>query len=158
MRRPLLGILVFAALLLQVTLFGKIEIFGARPDGVLIVLVYIALAFGAIVGSIVGFLVGLAQFAIMATALASLPLAGTVVGFAVGRYGTKIMYESYLVQLVIIFASVVIFDSINMLWSAPAGFGWSLARWTLPAAAYTALVGVGLVVVLERVFGMRLVL
>jgi len=157
MRRSLLGIIVFVVLLLQVTLFSKIEILGVRPDGVLIVLVYIALAFGAIAGAIVGFLVGLAQFAIMATAVASLPLAGTLVGFTVGRYGTKIMYESYLVQLAIIFASVVVFDSINFLWSAPGGFSWSLARWTLPSAAYTALAGVAVVVVLERVFGMRLV-
>ena len=157
MRRSLVGIVVFAALVLQVTLFAKIEIFGVRPDGVLIVLVYVALAFGAIVGSVVGFLVGLAQFAIMSTSLASLPLAGTVVGFAVGRYGTKIMFESYLVQLVIIFASVVVFDAINLLWSAPGNFTWSLLRWSLPAAAYTALVGVALVIVLERAFGMRLV-
>jgi rod shape-determining protein MreD len=157
MRRPLLWILVPVVLVLQVTVMSRIEVLGVRPDGVLILLVYLALSFGAVVGSVMGFALGLAQFAIMSTAMASLPLAGTVVGFVVGRYGTKIMYESYLVQMLIIFASVLVFDAINLVWSAPAGFAGNLLRWSLPAAVYTALVGVGLVVFLERLLGVRLV-
>lgn len=129
MRRTFLWIFVVTALVLQVTLFTKIEISGARPDAVIVVLVYLAFSFGAIVGSIVGFLIGLAEFAIMSTTMASLPLAGTVVGFLVGRYGTKIMYENYLVQLAIIFASVLVFDSINLVWSAPSDLATDLVRW-----------------------------
>jgi len=158
MQRSFLWIFVFVALVLDVTIFTKLEILGARPDLVIVVLVYLAFSFGAVVGSVVGFLVGLAEFAIMSTTMASLPLAGTVVGFLVGRYGTKIMYESYFVQLAIIFASVVVFDSINLVWSAPSDFVTGLVRWSLPGAAYTALVGVGLVVLFERVLGLRLVL
>jgi len=158
MQRSFLWIFVFVALLLQVTLFAKIEILGARPDAVLVVLVYLAFSFGAVVGSIVGFVIGLAEFAIMSPTTASLPLAGTVVGFLVGRYGTKIMYENYLVQLGIIFASVLVFDVINLVWSAPSRLAADLVRWSIPGALYTALVGVGLVVFFERVLGRRLVL
>jgi rod shape-determining protein MreD len=158
MQRSFLWIFIFAALVLEVTLFAKLEILGVRPDAVIVVLVYLAFSFGAVVGSVVGFLVGLAEFAIMSTTMASLPLAGTVVGFLVGRYGTKIMYENYLVQLAIIFASVIIFDSINLVWSAPSDFVTDLVRWSIPGAAYTALVGVGLMVFFERVLGLRLVL
>ncbi|HVP58844.1 MAG TPA: rod shape-determining protein MreD [bacterium] len=158
MRRTFLWIFVVTALVLQVTLFTKIEISGARPDAVIVVLVYLAFSFGAIVGSIVGFLIGLAEFAIMSTTMASLPLAGTVVGFLVGRYGTKIMYENYLVQLAIIFASVLVFDSINLVWSAPSDLATDLVRWSIPGAAYTAVVGVGLVAFFERILGLRLVL
>jgi rod shape-determining protein MreD len=158
MRRTFLWLFLFVALVLDVTVLSKAEILGARADAVLIALVYISLTFGAVVGSITGFMVGLAQFAIISTTVASLPLAGTVVGFLVGRYGTKIMYESYLVQVLIIFVSVVVFDTINLLWSVPAEFLTDLLRWSLPGALYTALAGVGLVIVFERIFGLRLVL
>lgn len=157
MRRSFLGAVVFAALVLQVAVAGRIEIFGVRPDAVIIVVVYMSLAYGAAVGAILGFALGLAEFAIMATGAASLPLAGTVVGFLAGRYGTKIMYESYLVQLLILFSGVVIFDVINNVWLAPDQLAWNLARWSLPAAAYTAVVGVALVVLVERALGLRLV-
>jgi rod shape-determining protein MreD len=157
MRRTPLWVFVVTVLVLQVTLFARIEILGARPDAVLLVLVYLAFSFGAIAGSIVGFLVGLAEFAIVSTTMASLPLAGTVVGFLVGRYGTKITYENYFVQLAIIFTSVVVFDSINLVWSAPSDLGSDLVRWSIPGAAYTAVVGVGLVAFFERVLGLRLV-
>jgi len=158
MQRKFLWVFVATALALQVTLFARIEILGARPDAVLVVLVYLAFSFGAIAGSIVGFLVGLAEFAIMSTTMASLPLAGTVVGFLVGRYGTKIMYENYLVQFAIIFFSVIVFDSINLVWSVPSDLAADLVRWSIPGAVYTAVVGVGLVAFFERVLGLRLVL
>lgn len=158
MQRKFLWVFVATALALQVTLFARIEILGARPDAVLVVLVYLAFSFGAIAGSIVGFLVGLAEFAIMSTTMASLPLAGTVVGFLVGRYGTKIMYENYLVQFAIIFVSVIVFDSINLVWSVPSDLATDLVRWSIPGAVYTAVVGVGLVAFFERVLGLRLVL
>ena len=148
---------MFAALVLQVAVLGKLAILGVRPDAVMIVLVYMSLAFGAVVGAVLGFSFGLALFAIAATGVASLPLAGTVVGFLVGKYGTKIMHESHLVQFIIMVASVVVFDSINLLWLVPSEFAWNLVRWSLPAAVYTAALGVALVVLLERVFGMRLV-
>jgi rod shape-determining protein MreD len=157
MQRKFLWVFVVTALALQVTLFARIEILGARPDAVLVVLVYLAFSFGAIAGSIVGFLIGLAEFAIMSTTMASLPLAGTVVGFLVGRYGTKIMYENYLVQFAIIFVSVIVFDSINLVWSVPSDLATNLVRWSIPGAVYTAVVGVGLVAFFERVLGLRLV-
>lgn len=157
MRRSVLGIVVLTALVLQTAVLGKIEILGVRPDAVTIVVVYMALAYGAVVGALLGFGVGLAEFAIVATGVASLPLAGTVVGFLVGRYATKIMYESYLVQFLILAASGVIFDTINLLWLAPEELIWNLLRWSLPAAAYTAVVGVAIVVLLERATGLRLV-
>lgn len=156
MRRTLLWVLVFVALVLQMTVVARIEVLGVRPDAVLVVLVYLALAFGAVVGCVAGFAVGLAQLAIVSGAVASLPLAGTVVGFAVGKYGTKVMYESLPVQLLIIFVSVLVFDVINMLYVAPGDFAGNFLRWSLPGAAYTALLGAGLVFLLERLFSARL--
>ena len=157
MRKFSLWFAVLVILILQVTLFRRIEIWGVRPDAVMVVLVYMALAFGPVVGAIFGFFICLAEFSILASALASLPLAGTLIGYLVGRYGTKIMYESYLVQMVIIFASVIVFDVINFIWLSPADFWVGFMRYTIPGALYTALAGVIVVALVERVGGMRII-
>lgn len=157
MRRFSLWFLVFVLLFLQVTLFRKIGVWGVRPDSIIVVIVYVALAFGPVPGSVFGFFVCLAEYSILSSALASLPLAGTLIGYLVGRYGTKIMYESYLVQLVIIFASVVVFDIINYIWLGSTEFLPALFRYTIPGALYTALAGVVVVALVERIGGLRII-
>jgi rod shape-determining protein MreD len=157
MRRFSLWFIVLVLLILQVTLFRKIEMWGVRPDSLIVVLVYVALAFGPIVGSVFGFFICLAEYSVLSSALASLPLAGTVIGYLVGRYGTKIMYESYLVQLVIIFVSVIVFDIINYIWLGSAEFWPALFRYSIPGALYTALAGVIVVAIVERIGGLRII-
>jgi rod shape-determining protein MreD len=157
MRKFSLWFLVLLVLIMQVTLFRKIEIWGVRPDAVIVVLVYVALAFGPVVGAVFGFFICLAEFSVLSSALASLPLAGTIIGYLVGRYGTKIMYESYLVQMVIIFASVIVFDIINFVWLGSAEFWVGFFRYTIPAALYTAVAGVIAVALVERVGGLRII-
>lgn len=157
MRKFSLWLLVLALLILQITLFRKIEVWGVRPDAVIVLLVYIALAFGPVVGAIFGFFICLAEYSVLASTIASLPLAGTLIGYLVGRYGTKIMYESYLVQLVIIFVSVLLFDIINFIWLGSAEFYMGFFRYSIPGAAYTALAGVIVVAVLERIGGVNII-
>ena len=157
MKKFSLWFLVFVLLILQITLFRKLEVWGVRPDAVIVLLVYMALAFGPVVGAIFGFFICLAEYSVLSSTIASLPLAGTLVGYLVGRYGTKIMYESYFVQLVIIFASVLVFDIINFIWLGSAEFWMGFFRYTIPGAAYTALAGVIVVAVLERIGGMRII-
>jgi rod shape-determining protein MreD len=143
-------------IVLKLTLFNRIEIWGIRPDSTVIVLVYVALGLGPVAGALFGFLVGLAEFSILSTSMSSMPLAGTVVGFLVGRYCTKIMHESYPVQIVIIFLAVVVMDTINFTWYDPAGLPVMLARYTLLGGLYTAIVGVIMVFIVERIAGLRL--
>jgi rod shape-determining protein MreD len=157
MRKSSLWLLVFLALVLQVTLFQKIELWGIRPDSSVIIIVYVSLGLGPIVGCLLGFLIGLAQFSILSAPLPSLPLAGTVIGFIVGRYGTKIMYENYLVQGLIIFVSVLVFDAINFGWVNPSELAGILLRMSIPGALYSGLVGMTLAVFIERIAGLRLV-
>ena len=74
-----------------------------------------------------------------------------------GRYGTKIMYESYLVQLVIIVVSVIVFDLISYVWLGSADLWVGFFRYTLPGALYTGLAGVIVVALVERIGGMRII-
>jgi rod shape-determining protein MreD len=157
MRKSSLWLLVLIVLVLQVTLLSRIEIMGVRPDATIIVLVYVALGLGSVVGSLLGFLVGLAKLGILSASVASMPLAGTLVGFLVGRYARRIVYQSYLVQMLIIFLSVLVFDTVNFMWNSPEAFGVSMLRFSLGSAVYTSVVGVATVFVLERILGLRLV-
>ena len=157
MRKFSLLLLILITLLLQVSLFGRIEVLGVRPDSALIILVYIALALGPIAGSFFGFLIGLGQVAILSTSMASAPLAATIVGFLVGKYGTKVMYESYLVQFLIMVIGVIIFDAINFAFYNPAELPVTILRFSIAAGLYTAALGIVLVIVIERIVGLRLV-
>jgi rod shape-determining protein MreD len=157
MRKVSLWLLVLIALLLQVTLFARIEVAGVGPDPVLIVLILVALALGPVVGALFGFLIGLSQVAILSTSMISAPLAATLVGYLTGKYGTKIMYESYLVQFLILILGVLAYDIINFSVSSPGQLGLVLVRFSLGSAVYTAALGVVLVVFIERVLGLRLV-
>ncbi len=156
MRKFPLWLLVFICLAFQVTLFSKIEIGGIRPDSVLIILVYVSLCYGPVTGALLGFFIGLAQYSILSSCVASLPLAGTVVGYLVGQYGRKVLYESYAVQVLIVFIAVVVFDVINFIWFSPAELLSSLIRISVPTALYTALVGVVAVFIVENVLGLKL--
>jgi rod shape-determining protein MreD len=157
MRKVSLGLLIVITLILEVGLFSRIEVWGVRPDATLIILVYLALSLGQVSGALFGFLVGLAQLAILSTSFVSAPLAGTLVGFLVGKYATKVMHESYPVQFIIILLSVIIFDFINFAWSIPGQLPVAVLRFSIAGGVYTAAVGVGLVIFIERILGLRLV-
>ncbi len=157
MRKFSFWVLVFVLLVFQVTLFRKIEVWGVRPDAVIVLIVYVALAHGSLAGAVFGFFVCLAEYSIHSSGLASLPLAGVLVGYVVGKYGSKIMYESYLVQAVIVFASVVLFDTVNFVWLGSAGYWSGFFGHTIAAGVYTAFAGVLVVAVMERMGGLRIV-
>jgi rod shape-determining protein MreD len=157
MRRKSLWLLILLVLVLDLTVFRKIGILEIRPAATVIVIVYVALGLGGVAGSLFGFAVGLAQLAILTGSMVSLPLAGTVVGFLVGKYATKIMHESYLVQMVIIFVAVLIYDTINLAIGIPADFLSNLLRFSIGTAAYTAIAGAVIALAVERVAGLRLV-
>jgi rod shape-determining protein MreD len=157
MRRTSLWLLALLVLVLHLTLFRRIGVWGIRPASAVIVTVYVALGLGPVGGSLFGFLVGLAQLSILSGSAVSLPLAGTLIGFLVGKYGTKIMHESYLVQMVILFLSVLIYDAVNLTIGVPGGFLSGFLRFSVGTALYTALAGILIAAVIERIAGFRLV-
>jgi len=156
MRKSSLWVLALLMIILKLTLFTRAEVWGIRPDVTVIVLVYVALGLGPVAGALLGFLLGLAEFSILSASMASMPLAGTVTGFLIGRYGTKVMHESYPVQLLIVFLAVLVMDVINFAWYDPAAMPIILVRYTLLGGLYTAVVGVIMVFIVERIAGLRL--
>jgi rod shape-determining protein MreD len=81
------AVLIFVAVILQVTIFSDISILGGYPDLVLLTLVAVALLRGSIYGACVGFAAGfLVDTATLAT-LGVTSLLLTIAGYWIGRYG-----------------------------------------------------------------------
>jgi rod shape-determining protein MreD len=79
--------LLFAAAILQASLFASFDIFGAAPDLLLVTLVGVALLRGSIVGSAAGFFGGLVLDTANLETLGFTSLMLTVAGYWIGRYG-----------------------------------------------------------------------
>jgi rod shape-determining protein MreD len=81
------GLLVFVAAILQVTLFSSIDILGGAPDVLLLTLVAIALLRGSIFGACAGFFAGLLVDTANLDTLGVTSLLLTIAGYWIGRYG-----------------------------------------------------------------------
>ena len=81
------AVLLFFAVVAQVTIVGSIGIFGGSPDLVLVTLVAVSLLNGALFGAMSGFWAGLLLDVAMLETLGLTSLLLTLVGFWIGRYG-----------------------------------------------------------------------
>jgi rod shape-determining protein MreD len=81
------GVLVFVAAILQVTLFSDAQILGGTPDLVLLTLMAIALLRGSIYGASAGFAAGLIVDTANLGTLGVTSLLLTIAGYWIGRYG-----------------------------------------------------------------------
>ena len=81
------GVLLFLAAVVQSSIVGSVEIFGGRPDVLLIVLVSIALLRGPVFGAAAGFFAGLVLDTANLARLGETSLLLTVAGYWIGRYG-----------------------------------------------------------------------
>jgi rod shape-determining protein MreD len=78
---------LFAAVIVQVTLLSQIDVFHGAPDLVLVTLVAIALLRGTIYGAIAGFAAGLVVDTATLQTLGVTSLLLTIAGYWIGRYG-----------------------------------------------------------------------
>src|SRR6266566_107822 len=90
--RPLLepakvGVLIFVAAILQVSIFSTFQVLGGTPDVVLLTLMGIALLRGSIYGASAGFAAGLLVDTANLGTLGVTSLLLTIAGYWIGRYG-----------------------------------------------------------------------
>jgi rod shape-determining protein MreD len=81
------GVLIFIAAILQVTIFSSVEILGGTPDVVLLTLMAIAFLRGSIYGAAAGFVAGLLVDTANLATLGVTSLLLTIAGYWIGRYG-----------------------------------------------------------------------
>jgi rod shape-determining protein MreD len=138
--------LTLAAFIIQGTLAENLAIQGIRPDFILIVLIYLALAYGSLTGVILGFVVGLLQdFYGPATSLGLNALCKSLTGFCVGL-GKEGLYKENLVILTLVLLVAHTFHD-ALYWLVNVRFQTDLflqGMWRsgLPTIAYTTVIGV----------------
>jgi rod shape-determining protein MreD len=107
------------ALLLQTTLAGMSMAGGTRVNLVLVAVVYVALAFGAVTGLLAGTAGGLAQDALAGGIVGVGGLSKTVVGFMVGVLGAQFIVSQPLPRFVMFvgatFAHEMLFQALYAL-------------------------------------------
>jgi rod shape-determining protein MreD len=79
--------LLFAASIVQVTIFSSVDVLGGTPDVALVALVAVALLRGPILGAAAGFWAGLVIDTANLETLGVTSLLLTLVGYWIGRYG-----------------------------------------------------------------------
>ena len=89
-----LGAIVLAAVLLQVTFFSYISIFGVSPDFVVVVIAAIGLLGGALIGAVTGFAAGLLLDVALLEILGVSSLVLLSVGYLAGRYRESFEIDS----------------------------------------------------------------
>jgi len=150
------GVLVFVAAILQVSIFSTFQILGGAPDVVLLTLMGIALLRGSIYGASAGFAAGLLVDTANLGTLGVTSLLLTIAGYWIGRYGettgrdrahapyVSVAVATILVQFGALFlhymlgdpvsARVVLLDALpakvalNLLLTLPV---YALTRWVL---------------------------
>jgi rod shape-determining protein MreD len=85
-----IGVLVFVAAVLQVSVFSGVSLLGGTPDVMLVTLVAVALLRGATTGAVAGFFGGLVVDVALLDTLGVTSLLLTVAGYWAGRYGEAV--------------------------------------------------------------------
>jgi rod shape-determining protein MreD len=146
-------LLIALALLIQTSWAHSVRILGIGPDIVIIVLVYLGISGGQIEGTLYGFASGFLLDVYSPDTMGINALANSVVGFSVGQFRTGVSAEDFRVQALILFLAVLLHDLIyflfaNVLSNPDAIFGL-IVRFGIGTAFYTAVVGVGISLVLS---------
>jgi rod shape-determining protein MreD len=151
-RRFALFVVVCAigALLLE----GPLEIRGASPDFVLILVVYGAIRTGALGGTVLGFVGGLFRDTLVLMHFGLHALGLTVVGYGVGKMRESLYLDAPAIDTLILAGSKMLLDVLVL--GVAAGGAWKAFEmrffWESPASAlYTTLAGA----ILARLIGGR---
>lgn len=144
MRAGVLALLAALAVIADAALAPEIEILGARPDFLVLIVVYAGLLVGTRPATILGFLVGLVADAELPEYLGLHALALSAVGYVTGGIWEHLVRGNVLVQCTLIFGASLLHDviyyvvyyrnHIDML-------GPFLWRYGIPGALYTAVFG-----------------
>jgi len=144
--------LVFAAVVLDAAVAPEIAILGARPDFLVLVIVYAGLALGATPAVIGGFAAGLVADSELPDYLGLHALSLSLTGYMTASLWDHLVKSNVLVQCAILFGASLLHDTIYYVGyyrNHIDMFGPFFVRYALLGAAYTAALG-ALVYVVAR--------
>ncbi|WP_231702781.1 rod shape-determining protein MreD [Desulfocucumis palustris] len=133
----------FVALLLQSSTFNSFQIWGIKPDLVLLIIVFNAFLRGHREGAFAGFCVGLLQDIITGSYIGLNALTYMAVGYLVGMTQSKLYKDSSLIMMFLMLAASLVEQFLKYLLMSYTGVLISplvaLIRVMIPTAIYTAL-------------------
>ena len=100
-------ILLSVSVLLQTTVLDRIAIRGAKPDLTLIILTFISLRRGSMMGQLEGFAVGMAEDFVSLTPLGFHALIRSTLGFVFGLMVGNVFVDSLLMPVVFVVAATL---------------------------------------------------
>ena len=132
------------AFILQTTWIHLFEILGLKPDLIVLALVYVALAAGAIKATIFGFCIGFTQDIHAPDDLGLNALIDSIIGFAVGWCRAGIMVDNIQAQVALVVGAVLVHDLIYYVGQSGTALGDVPLFWlrhSLGRSLYTGLIG-----------------
>jgi rod shape-determining protein MreD len=131
---------ILASVVLQSILLNHLTIVGAKPDLILLVVVFLGLFKGSTGGAMAGFCGGLIYDLMSSSLLGLNALSLTLVGFLVGLIHGKVYGENIVLQVVLAFAATlmsnILFFLLSAIFHLASPLGHGLGRIILPAALY----------------------
>ncbi len=101
-RATLLTLLILCiSVLLQSTILGRIAIASVRPDIALIVMVFVSLRRGSMVGQVSGFAAGILEDFMSVSPLGFHPLMRAVIGYTYGKFSGTVFVDPFLMPMVL---------------------------------------------------------
>ena len=136
-------LLIIVALLVQSTLFGRMDIFGARPDLAMLVLIFIAGSTEPAESILYGFLIGFIQDVYTPEFLGFNSFTMSLMGFALGIVKETLTVENYSVKTLLTLVACMVHDLLYL--SLYTSFDFSLlvklfVKNSLPGALYTSII------------------
>ena len=108
MKKTTLVLFLLTVTIIQITVLNSVKFFGAKPDLMLITVVFFALRFGPGYGFWVGFLCGLLQDALSGLPFGAATGAFSLCGLTIGTFSNVIFRDSKFVQASIVFICAAI--------------------------------------------------
>ena len=141
----LIGLLLVAAAVLQVSFFSRFRLFGAVPDLMICTVLCLSFFSGRYTGAITGIAGGFLIEAIGSSGLTLLPLFYLFFGYLIGHYSRAIIPRRYTSYLVYLGFAVLLRVSLTLLYACMTYQSIELSiffvRTMLPEAAVTAAAG-----------------
>ena len=152
MKTAILILAIGGALVLQTTLSGVMVGGTIAVNLVLVAIVYLALAYGAVTGLLAGTFGGLVQDALAGGIVGLGGMSKTIIGFAVGVLSSQFNLSTTVPRLVMFVAATFLHEIMfvgahAMIGGRPFGLQWSA---TLIQALVNSLVGVTAFMIVER--------
>lgn len=149
-------LIIIIVLLVQSTVFGRMNIFGVRPDLAMLILIFIAAGAEPAESIFYGFFIGFIQDVYTPEYLGFNTLTMSLIGFSLGIVKETLTVENYLVKTLVTLVACIFHDLLYL--SLYTIFDFSLLlklflKNSLPGALYTSILAFLSIVAYEWVSG-----